>query len=154
MGSFDSVTWQALTAVLTVAALAAAVLLWRRRGAVAGLRMLAVALLPAAAYLTGTLRVLWEIGDAVVGWATRLVFSPTVWLGIGLAVTAVALFLLAGLLGRRRRPHAGEGTRRPHQGSRSVPPAAAGPETAAADRAGEDEDLADIEAILKRHGIS
>lgn len=153
MGSFDSVTWQALTVVLTVAALAATVLLWRRRGAVAGLRMLALALLPAAAYLTGTLRVLWEIGDAVVGWATRLVFSPSVWLGIGLAVTAVALFLLAGLLGRRHRARARGGTRRPLEGSRSGPPAS-GPGRAAAGPPDQDEDLADIEAILKRHGIS
>ena len=63
--------------------------------------MLAVALLPAAAYLTGTLRLLWEIGDAFVTWATRLTFSPTVWIGVMLAGISVALFLTAGMLRRR-----------------------------------------------------
>ncbi len=152
MGSFDTVTWQALTAILTAAALTATVLLWRRRGPVAGLRMLAVALLPAAAYLTGTLRVLWEIGDAVVRWATRLVLSPTVWLGIALAVAALALFVLAGALGRRRAG-AGHGSRRRQVSPPSRRPAG-GPGASSGGTAGEDDDLADIEAILERHGIS
>ena len=65
MASFDTFTWQALTVVLTLLGLAGTVAFWRLRGPVAGLRMLAVALLPAAAYLTGTLRLLWEVGAAV-----------------------------------------------------------------------------------------
>jgi hypothetical protein len=151
----DTVTWQALTAVLTLAGLAGTVWFWRRRGAVAGLRMLAISLLPAAAYLTGTLRLLWEIGDAIVRWAGGLVFSPTVWLGVALAGTSVLLLLLTGAVRRRRGPEPARSL--PER--RSAPPA--GPQPANKDKAGaapptgdSDDDMADIEAILKRHGIS
>jgi len=152
VGSFDSITWQALTVILSLAGLVGTGLLWRLRGPVAGLRMLAVALLPAAAYLTGTLRLIWEIGDAVVSWAVRFTFSPTVWLGIGLAALAVALFSIAGAL---RRRGAG-GSPRAHEkelpGSPSKAPAK--PRGTKAAQPAEDDDMADIEAILKRHGIS
>lgn len=145
MGSIDTITWQALTLVLTIAGLVSTGLIWKARGPVAGLRMLAVALLPAAAYLTGTLRLIWEIGDAFVTWATRLAFSPTVWIGIVLAGVSVALFLTAGMLRRR-----GLGAARPRR-EKALPADASRP---AAKAPQEDDDMADIEAILKRHGIS
>lgn len=151
MGSFDTITWQALTAILTLLGLAGTVLFWRRRGPVAGLRMLAVSLLPAAAYLTGTLRLLWEVGDAVVRWAAGMVLSPAVWLGIGLAAVAVALFVAAGLLRRRGVGAAPRARREALPGSPARPPARG---TGTTPAAAEDDDLADIEAILKRHGIT
>ena len=83
MSGFDSSTWQALGVTLTVVGLLVSVLLWRRRGPAAGLRGVAWSLLPAAAGLTGTLRLLWQVGDEVASWAVRLVFSPLVWAGIG-----------------------------------------------------------------------
>lgn len=156
MGSFDTITWQALTAILTLLGLVGTVAFWRRRGPVAGLRMLAVALLPAAAYLTGTLRLLWRIGDAVVDWAARFVLSPTVWLGIALAGVSVLLYLVAGALARRgvgsprpARTDSGASTELP--ASPSQPPARPAGTTKAP---AADDDMADIEAILKRHGIS
>ncbi|HEU4512889.1 MAG TPA: hypothetical protein VFR87_07270 [Nocardioidaceae bacterium] len=150
MGSFDTFTWQALTAVLTLLGLAGSVVFWRLRGPVAGLRMLAVALLPAAAYLTGTLRLLWEIGAAVVRWAVHLTFSPVMWLGVGLAVTSVLIFVLAGVLRRR----GGGGAPRRESLPRSASRAPAQPMGTPSKPAVEDDDMADIEAILKRHGIS
>ena len=45
----------------------------------------------AAAGLTGTLRLIWQIGDSIVSWAVRLVFSPVVWLGLVVAGVAVAV---------------------------------------------------------------
>ena len=158
MGSFDSVTWQALTLVLTVAGVVATVLLWRRRGPVAGLRALAVTLLFPAAYLTGTLRLLWEIGDAVVGWSVRLAFSPMVWLGVALTGVAVLLLVTAGVLSRRalgtsprpRRRGPGVSSRR-----RQDPETASTPPEPGAGRGGDPgDDMADVEAILRRHGIS
>jgi hypothetical protein len=146
VGSFDTFTWQALTAVLTLLGLAGSVAFWRLRGPAAGLRMLAVALLPAAAYLTGTLRLFWEVGAAVVQWALRLTFNPLTWLGIGLAVVSVLLFVLAGRLRRRSSPARGRDSL---PASPSRKPARPTGTTAA-----EDDDMADIEAILKRHGIS
>lgn len=154
MGSFDTFTWQALTAVLTLLGLAGTVAFWRRRGPASGLRVLALALLPVAAYLTGTLRLIWEVGDAVVSWALRFTFSPAVWLGLGLVALSVTLFVVAGRL-RRREPssaRSAEGPALPGKTSRR-------PAQPVGRRADErpvpaDDDMADIEAILKRHGIS
>jgi len=145
----DTVTWQALTLVLTLLGLVGTVFFWRRRGAVAGLRMLAVALLPAAAYLTGTLRLLWQIGDAFAEWAGRLVLSPSVWLGVALAGVSVALLLVTGVLRRR-----GAGTKPKSLPRERAEPSARPTTPASGSAAGDDDDLADIEAILKRHGIS
>lgn len=166
---FDRTTWQALTVVLTVLGLVATVLLWRSRGAIGGLRMFAVTLLPAAAYLTGAIRMLWEIGDAVVSFAVRLTFSPTVWVGVALAGLAVVLWVVAGYLrGRggtssastarpKRAPAAKERsaveTGRPGTGAKASPAAegARGSDDGPGD--GLDDGIDDIEAILRRHGI-
>jgi len=145
VGSIDTITWQALTLVLTIAGLVSTGLIWKARGPVSGLRMLAFALLPAAAYLTGTLRLIWEIGDAFVTWATRLAFSPSVWFGVVLAGISVALFLTAGMLRRRGVGTSARTREKALPADASRPPAKA-PQ--------DDDDMADIEAILKRHGIS
>jgi hypothetical protein len=153
VGSLDTITWQALTVALTLVGLVTTGLVWRRRGAVAGLRMLALSLLPAAAYLTGTLRLVWEIADAVVSWALRLTFSPSVWLGLVLAGVAVTLLVVTSALRRR-----GAGRSHPPRGDDGTPAVGGEPERAAVRRSARpavgDEDLADIEAILKKHGIS
>src|SRR6476620_2464371 len=86
---------------LTIVGLVLSMIVWRRRGPAAGLRGIAWALLPAAAGLTGTLRLVWDIGDSVVNWATRLVFSPVVWLGVVLAgVSAVRFGVSAAMRSR------------------------------------------------------
>lgn len=136
MGDFDSATWQALGLTLTLLGLGGSVLLWRRRGAAAGLRGMAWSLLPAAAALTGTLRLLWEVADAVASWAVRLVFSPLVWLGLVVAGASLVLFVVSGVL--RRRARSAPQTELP-QGRPAV---------------SSDSDMADIEAILKKHGIA
>lgn len=156
METLDSVTWQALVAVLTLAGLVGTGVLWRRRGAASGLRMLALTLLPAAAYLTGTLRLLWEIGDAVVSWAVRFAFSPVVWTGIALAGVAAVLLLVSAAMRRRGlgvRRTARETRAAPSPGDRdALPERGATPAGPAGDPA--DPDDADIEAILRKHGIS
>jgi hypothetical protein len=134
VGGIDNATWQALGLVLTLLGGAASVLLWRRRGAASGLRALAWSLLPLAAALTGVLRLTWEIADSVGAWAVRLVFSPVVWLGVVVAGVSLVLFVVSGVL--RGRGPAGHGRRTPVVEGRS------------------DDDEADIEAILKKHGIS
>lgn len=153
MGSLDTITWQALTVALTLVGLVTTGLVWRRRGAVAGLRMLALSLLPAAAYLTGTLRLVWEIADAVVSWALRLTFSPSVWIGMVLAGVAVTLLVVTSALRR-----GGAGRSHPPRGDDGTPALRGEPERAAVRRSARpavgDEDLDDIEAILKKHGIS
>ena len=97
----DAVTWQALGLLLTVVGLVLSAVVWSRRGPAAGLRAAAWSLLPLAAGLTGTLRLLAEVAGAVSRWAARLVFSPVVWLGLAVAVLAAVLFVVSGLLRRR-----------------------------------------------------
>lgn len=141
MGEIDNATWQALGLTLTVLGLVVSVLLWRRRGAASGLRAAAWSLLPLAAGLTGTLRLLWEVADSVTSWAARLVFSPAVWLGIVLAVVSGVLFVVSGVLRRRTAP-------------RRAMPATADRGKGAPAVGGGDDDMAEIEALLKKHGIA
>jgi hypothetical protein len=158
VSGIDSTTWQALGVTLTVVGLLVSVLLWRRRGPAAGLRGVAWSLLPAAAGLTGTLRLLWQVGDEVASWAVRLVFSPLVWAGIVLAGVSVVLFGVSAAMRSRGvggRPKS-RGKERSLPAERSVP--AAGPAKppargAAKGAAQDDDDMADIEAILRKHGI-
>jgi hypothetical protein len=155
VNGIDASTWQALGLTLTVVGLAASVLLWRRRGPASGLRGAAWALLPAAAGLTGTLRLLWEIGDSVVNWAVRLVFSPVVWAGIVLAGVSVVLFGVSGAMrsrglgstGSRKKSADDPDDAKQLSDRRSSKPAGR------AEPAVKDEDMDDIEAILRKHGI-
>lgn len=150
MGSFDSTTWQAMGLVLTVLGLGISVVLWRRRGPASGIRAVGWSLLPLAAGLTGTLRLIGEIGDSIGSWATRLVFSPVVWLGIMVAGVAAVLLGVSGAMRRH-----GLGT-----GARTTEPDALPRKSRAAVKApkkslpGPTDDSDDIEAILKKHGIS
>jgi hypothetical protein len=138
VGDIDNATWQALGLTLTVLGLVASFVLWRRRGAASGMRAAAWALLPLAAALTGTLRLGWEIADSVGDWALRLVFSPVVWLGVVLAGVSLVLFVVSGVLRRRRTT-----TPRAVDSGKGRQPAISG-----------DDDMADIEALLKKHGIA
>jgi hypothetical protein len=169
----DTVTWGVFALILTVAGGAATWLAFRRWGARAGTRWLALTLLVPAAYLTRTLQMFGRIADAVTDWAVRLVWNPTTWVGVGLAGLAVLLFLVSLKLPRRGRAAARAAGA---AGATGAAPGAAGEVTAGrpaeqgpvldsgrgkkgkgakgADDMGLGDDLADIEAILKRRGIS
>lgn len=145
----DDVTWAALTLTLTLLGGIWTWVAFRRRGLASGLRGAAITLLPAAAWLTGTMEMFTEIGGSVADWATHLVFSPLVWAGIVLTGLSVLLFGLSGALrkrGRGGKPRpdavAGRGAQPglPAPGRTTAPPL--------------DDDLADIEAILRKRGIT
>jgi hypothetical protein len=152
----DSSTWQGLGLVLTVVGLALSVVVWRRSGAGHGLRAVGWSLVPLAAALTGLLEVAWDILDTLLSWATRLVFSPVVWLGIVVAGVAVVLHVAGGFLVRRSRKAVEPSTRTSAGELTSAPPAATKQKPAKrskrSDAVVEDQD--DIEAILRKHGIS
>ena len=177
MGDIDASTWQALGITLTLLGLVISFLVWKRRGAAAGLRGVAWSLLPAAAGLTGTLRLLWQVVDLVVNWAVRLVFSPVVWLGIVLAGVSVVLFGVSAAMRSRGVGSASKGGRQsslpsersaakvdspaqfPTQARGSKVKAKSGGQRKGNDLGGagdadDADDMDDIEAILRRHGIS
>jgi hypothetical protein len=149
----DDVTWGALTLTLTAVGGFYTWWAYKNRGATPAMRGLALTLLPAAAWLTGTLRMFTRIADAMTDWAVHLAFSPKVWLGVILAGLSVALFLVSGFL---RDRGVGAGTPRRTDGSTSAKPEPrALPKTKQPPAPLSDDGLDDeIAAILKRRGIS
>src|SRR6476469_5787973 len=150
MVTIDSTTWAALALVLTVIGAALSWVAWRRRGPAAGIRGTAWTLVPVAAWLTGTLRLAVSIVDDVATWASRLVFSPAVWSGIVVAGVSAGLFVLSGVLRSRGIGVRGKAAERVT--AEQSPKQVRKPKR---DRSqdGDLDDMADIEAILKKHGI-
>ena len=154
MGTYDATTWQAIGITLTVVGVVLSFLAYRSRGAAAGLRGLAWSLIPLAAAMTGLLRVVFEAGEAVSSWAVRLVFSPVVWTGVVVAGVSAALFVVSGFLRRRGGARPTRAERKAQRQQKSVTSTGAAPATRAGTPATQDDDMDDIEAILKKHGIS
>ncbi len=147
--------WIPLCAGLTAVGLIASWFAWRRRGAAAGLRGAAWSLLPAAAYLTGAVDMLWKMGAAVTTFATGFVFSPKVWSGIIVVGVSAVLFTVTGGLRRgRARKKVGDA------GPGGTPAAAAGAAPGKALKPAKskaappaDDELGDVADILRRRGI-
>lgn len=144
----NDVSWGALALSLTV--LGGIYTWWalRHRGMVAAVRGAGLTLLPLAAWLTGLLEVFGKVGDAFATWLTRLVFSPSTWLGMIVAFVAAVLIGGANLVARRGEPDRPRTRRRTPDGS---------PKAVAATRKQDpliDDELAEIQAILKKRGIS
>ncbi|GEP38558.1 hypothetical protein NPS01_22210 [Nocardioides psychrotolerans] len=140
-GEVDDVTWGALTLALTLLGGIWTWYAYQRRGLAAALKSAGITLLPLAAYLTESLQMLTRIVGAVGDWATTLVFNPFVWLGVITAGVAVVLF----------------GAGRALEARREVTPRAVAPDTLPARGRGKpaiDDDLAEIEALLRKRGIS
>lgn len=148
----DDVSYGALALALTLVAGVATWFAYQRRGLGAGLKGAGITLLPIAAYLTRTLRMLGEVADAIGDWATRLVLSPVVWTGIAVAGVAVLLFGA----GRVVEARGGGAPRTRTRPAKVRGPEQLEPQAPAAGRspAPVDDDLADIEALLKNRGIT
>ena len=144
IGTVDDAAWAALTLSLTVLGGIWTWAAFRRRGLTSGLRALGFTLLPLAAYLTKTLQMFTRIAEAIADWATRLVFSPTVWLGVVIGGIGIALIVVSSAM-RARRPERAAG--RP-----AAPPAQGAPRRSAAVEA--DPEMAEIEALLRKRGIN
>ena len=179
---YNSIAWLPLTAGLTAIGMILSYYAYRRRGLRSALRWAAVSLLPIAAYLTGSIEMFWKIGTAIGDFATGFVFSPMKWAGIGVAGLAVVLYLASGGRERRkaarearkaardgRRAEAGQSTagglraawkratpRGPCRASRLPEPVSASakrPAKAGKTAAPADDDMKDIEEILRKRGI-
>ncbi|CAI9406405.1 hypothetical protein [Nocardioides sp. T2.26MG-1] len=148
----DDASWAALTLSLTVLGGIWTWLTFRRRGLVSALRPLAVTLLPLAAYLTKTLRMFTRIFDAVGDWALNLAWNPTTWAGIVVAGVSGALFAVSTAL---RSRGIGTGGGRASKGrlqkgdNRKGTPAIGGRQDD-----GQDDGMAEIEALLRKRGIN
>ncbi|WP_139978788.1 cellulose synthase [Nocardioides litoris] len=154
----DDASYGVLAIALTILAGIGTWVAYQRRGLGAGLKGAGITLLPIAAWLTETLRMLARVGDAVGDWATRLVLSPAVWAGIVVAGVAVVLYGAGRVVSARGGDTPPERrARRPRRGREELPAATSpGPQPPAGrgTPAVADDDLADIEAILRKRGIS
>ena len=166
--SYDKIAWLPLCGGLTGLGLVLSYLVLRRRGIGSGLRGAAWSLLPIAAYLTGSIEMFWKMGVAIGDFAKGFAFSPRVWSGIAVAGVAVVLFVVSGPL-RRRSVKRSKGqqavapddaaAKRPAvtgAGQLATRPAATAPVKARKGKntGDDDDDLGDVEDILRRHGIS
>ena len=116
----------------------------RHRGdGLGAVRWLGWALLPPALLMTGSVGLVGRITSAVASWSANLVFNPLTW--AGLLVGGVGVVMIGGATALRRRrdpaPAAPSG-----RDKRAVGPAK--PKQAPVD-----DDMAEIEEILRRRGI-
>ena len=172
MSTYDQIVSLPLCAALTGLGLVLSYLVMRRRGFGSGLRGAAWSLLPLAAYLTGAVKMFWQIGVAIADFAKGFVFSTEKWAGIAVAGLAVLLFVVSGPLRRRQgtrgqrgqdQQAVGAATTRtagrdiaPRTASVATTPSAQTPVKARKGKnaADDDDDLGDVEDILRRHGIT
>ncbi|HMH92612.1 MAG TPA: cellulose synthase [Streptosporangiaceae bacterium] len=165
-------TWNsiggAICVAISAAGLIASWLVWRKKGAISGMRGVAWALIPLGVYLTGSVLLIGRIASAIARFAGAFVFSPKSWAGLIVLAVAVLLFAISGGLpllkwrkSRERRKVAGRAGRPDEavgQGARTAPgsqPAVAAPRRKPAEphRADPDDDMSEIEAILRQRGI-
>ena len=146
-GTVDDAAWAALTLSLTVAGGIWTWFAFRNRGLASGTRALGFTLLPLAAYLTKTLQMFTGIAGEIGEWATNVAWSPVVWMGIVLAGVSVVLIGVSGRLRGREVGPADKGKK-----SKSLP--AAGPGGKGRPALAQDDDMAEIEALLRERGIN
>jgi hypothetical protein len=102
-----------------------------------------------ALLLTDTLQLITEIGGAIGDWALDLAFSPSTWFGIILAGVSVVCFVVAGFVANRGSD-AAQGS---EPGGRKELAKGRG-QKADPVLADADPELAEIEALLRKHGIT
>ncbi len=152
----DEAAWGALAITLTLLGGFYTYLAYQRRGVTAALRGAGLTLLPVAAWLTGVLKLLTEVGDAVGDWAVKLALSPSLWLGVALAGLAVVLFVVSGFLAARgvgTKAKAPKAPKTPRSERKALPPTGPQPSAPVVDD-GVDAEMAEIEAILRKRGIT
>lgn len=135
MTTLGWIWWLPWTVALSGIGVVAVWRAWRRRDRAAAARRSGYALVPWAALLLGLYGLIARVASAAALWAARFVFDPAAWLGVITGLVAVGLIGLGGRLGRSQRK------------SNAAPAIGRRQPTA-------DEELTDVEAILRKHGIS
>ena len=121
---------------------------WRRGNKGRVIQGVALVLAPIALYFSGLLRILWNGIVAVGTWASNLIFSPAVWFGMALLGLCIVLWVVGGVVARRARPRA---KAVPSKSSAAALPAKG---KSARNEPPVDDDMAEIEALLKARGIA
>lgn len=172
------------TAALALIGLVYALISWRAGyGAGRILEGLGLIALSAGLFLSGLMKLAYDLVAALIGWGASLVWTTLVGAGIGALALAVVLWLVAGALNRRgvgvrtkedirarreerRAARAGKGGQ-PPAGTRpgaatpaarpattSTPTAATGTKPSTAKADGSGDEFDEIEDILRKRGIN
>jgi hypothetical protein len=132
---------------LTLLGIIATGVAWRRGNRGRVVQGVGLALAPIALYFSGLLRPLWNGIVAVGTWASTLIFSPTIWFGMALLGLCLVLWVVGGVVARRSGPPAKAVSGK----SSAVAVPAKGRSTQKQPPV--DEEMAEIEALLKSRGI-
>jgi hypothetical protein len=125
---------------------------WRRGNKGRVIQGIGLALAPIALYFSGLLRMLWNAAIAVGTWASKIVFSPPVWFGLSLLGLCIVLWVVGGLLARRSS--AAKSNEVSAQSTANALPAKKAPgKPGRSQQPPIDEEMAEIEALLKSRGI-
>jgi cytochrome c oxidase assembly factor CtaG len=168
MGTWLSIATGTTCLIVTIVGLILSAWAWRAKGPRSGLRGVAWSLLPIVMYLTGAIRLVGRLGSAIVTFAGSFVFSPKAWLGVILFFIAALLFLVTGGIpllqrGRKRDKRRNQKKQASRAGEHdsglqtSAPSARTQPGTPPAPPGSQpgpaDDDLGDVQEILRRRGI-
>jgi hypothetical protein len=110
-----------------------------------------LALAPIALYFSGLLRLLWNAIVAVGTWASKIIFSPAVWFGLSLLGLCIVLWVVGGFIGRRSS--AAKSKEVSAQSTAGALPTKKGATKSGRAQPPIDEEMAEIEALLKSRGI-
>ncbi|MFE1166847.1 cellulose synthase [Nocardiopsis sp. NPDC058789] len=154
-----------LGAALTAVGFVISYFVWRRKGAAYGLRGVAWSLLPVIAGLLLLMDVVLQFVLGVLGILLTMAFKLQSWVGLGLAVLMVVLYVVSGFMKSKgigvkpgARPE--DRARARTEGGGGAPAAGAAPAPAGqvnapkqAKAPAADDDFDDIEALLRKRGI-
>jgi len=131
-------------------------LAWRRGNKGRVIQGVGLALAPIALYFSGLLRLLWNAAIAFGTWASKIIFSPAVWFGLSLLGFCIVLWVVGGMVARRS-PAAKSKDVNAQSTANALPAkkgtAKKGTAKTARTQPPIDEEMAEIEALLKSRGI-
>jgi len=174
--------WNSIGGAVCVAITAVGLVLswriWRNGGASRGMRAVAWSLIPLAVYLTSAVLLIGRLVSAVVRFAGAFVFSPKSWAGVAVLGVIAVLFLASGgpplmnwrkarerrklAKARARAGDSGDARQAVAVGSRTEPMGTAPAQRAKAPArmsgsgsgsGAADDDMSDVQEILRRRGI-
>ncbi|HET9779389.1 MAG TPA: hypothetical protein VFP81_08915 [Propionibacteriaceae bacterium] len=134
---------------LTLLGVIATGIAWRRGNKGRVIQGVGLALAPIALYFSGLLRLLWDAIVAFGTWASKIILSPAVWFGLSLLGLCVVLWVVGGLIGRRAQKNKAVSA----ESTGTALPATRGAAKAKQSAPPIDEEMAEIEALLKSRGI-
>ena len=135
---------------LTLLGVIATGIAWRRGKKGRVIQGIGLALAPIALYFSGLLRLLWDGVVAVGTWASKIIFSPAIWFGLALLGCCLVLWVVGGILARRVSAKRSKPATSTASGGL---PAVQGRKGAKQSAPPIDEEMAEIEAMLKSRGI-